>query len=312
MRSSKILILFIVGFLVFGSVGFFGYMLFIKPYTTGSLFSFLHKKNLNTPTKIAVTDPSIAAFESALALQNEGKLLESQAAWQTWLATYPNAPKKKEAMLALGKVNMELLSAPPSDSQQTYTVIKGDSLDRIARKQKSNPELIQRLNHLPNINLQIGEVLFVPQLSTSLEIDKEAGLLILKNNGQFLKSYTLLSFTPQGPQKKGPQTTTIVDRIATTDNKRTAFGNKKYPDSERIILLRSCGAIVSIPAPVAAPSAPSTAVTTVTTNTTTDSTPIAASTATNTPTMPPGFVISTEDMKELFPFVTKETSVTID
>ncbi len=295
-------------------------MLFIKPYTTHSIFSFLHKKSSNAAPKTAVVDPSIVAFESALGLQKAEKLLEAQAAWQTWLATYPNAPKKKEAMLALGNINMELLSAPSSDSQQTYTVVKGDSLDRIARKQKSNPELIQRLNHLPNINLQIGEVLFVPQLSTNLEIDKEAGLLILKNNGQFLKSYTLLSFSAQGPQKKAPQTTTIVDRIATADNKRTAFGNKKYPESERIILLRSCGAIVSAPTPTVTLSTPSTATgtaptaTTVATTTDAIATPDVASRVTNTPppAMPPGFVISTEDMKELFPFVTKETSVTID
>lgn len=296
MRASKIVTLLMVGLLVFGSAGFFGYTLFLKPYTTFSLFS--KKKGEVNPKKV-ILDPSLAAFDAAVALQKAGKLAEAQAAWQTWLASYPEAPQKREALILLGKANMELLcSSATSDQKENYTVIKGDSLDRIARKQKSNPELIQRLNNLPNINLQIGEILFVPQLSTTLEIDRQTGLLILRNHDQFLKSYVLLSFPPVGPQPKPAQATTIVDRIATFGNKRTAFGDKKYPDSERIILLRSCGNIVAAPALSPSPTAaPDTA------NISTTNAP--------TPAMPPGFVISTADMKEIFPFITKETPVTI-
>jgi hypothetical protein len=307
MRSSKILILLIIGLLVFGSVGIFGYVLFIKPYTNHTAFSFFKKRTSGT-SKATITDPSQAGFQAAVELQNAGKLLEAQAAWLTWLANYPNTPRKKEALALLGKANMELLSSPPTEAQENYTVVKGDSLDRIARKQKSNPELIQRLNHLPNINLQIGQVLFVPQLSTSLEIDRPLGIVILKNHDQFLKSYSLLSFPPKGSQKKPPQTTTIVDRIATSGNKRTAFGDKKYPDSERIILLRSSGNIVAAPATPITP-APTTIAPSPNTSTNTVAT---ADVTATTPAMPPGFVLSREDLIELFPFVTKETSVTID
>ncbi|MCF7729782.1 MAG: LysM peptidoglycan-binding domain-containing protein [Chthoniobacterales bacterium] len=307
MRLSKILILFIVGFLVFGSAGIFGYLLFVKPYNNYTLFNFSKKKS-SSASKNALTDPSQAGFEAAVALQNAGKLEEAQTAWLTWLANYPNTPRKKEALVFLGKANMELLSSPPADSKESYTVVKGDSLDRIARKQKSNPELIQRLNNLPNINLQIGEVLFVPELITSLQIDRQSGILILKNHDQFVKSYPLLSFPPKGSQKKPPLTTTIVDRIATSGNKRTAFGDKKYSDSERIILLRSGGNIVAAPA---TPASTNTAPASSTVTTTALSTDTNITTPT-TPAMPPGFVISVEDMKEVFPFVTKETSVTID
>lgn len=310
MRSSKILILFLVGFLVFGSVGIFGYILFIKPYTNFTIFHFLKKQPSPTSKTSSnpITNPSLVDFDAALALQNAGKTLESQAAWLTWLANYPNAPKRKEAMIFLGKANMELFTSPPANSKENYRVVKGDSLDRIARKQKSNPELIQRLNNLPTINLQIGEVLFVPQLDTTLEIDCERGILILKNYGQFLKSYALLSFPHvssqgAGAQKKAPQTTTIVDRIATCGNKRTAFGDKKYPTSERTILLRSGGNIVS--APIAEATIPANSLPGVqmgTTNSTNNAPAVV---------MPPGFVIASDDMKELFPFVSKETSVTI-
>ncbi len=304
MRSSKILILFLVGFLVFGSVAFFGYILFIKPYRNDTLISFFKKKPA-TPSMKHVTDPSIASFDAALGLQNSGKILEAQAAWLTWLANYPNAPRKKEALTLLGKANMDLLSSPPSESKENYTVIKGDSLDRIARKQKSNPELIQRLNNLPNINLQIGEVLFVPELSTELQIDRDAGLLILKNHGQFLKCYPLLSYPAKGTQKKSPQITTILDRITTSENKRTAFGDKKYAASQRIILLRFGGNILTPPPTQVTNERPALD------NNSTAKTPTSGPNTTS-PAMPAGFVISTDDMKEIFPFLSKDTSVRID
>jgi LysM repeat protein len=305
MRSSKILILFLVGFLVFGSAAFFGYILFVKPYRNDTLISFFKKKPETPPSTKNVKDPSIGSFDAALALQNNGKILEAQAAWLTWLANYPNAPRKKEALILLGKVNMDLFSSPPSQSKENYTVIKGDSLDRIARQQKSNPELIQRLNNLPNTNLQIGEVLFVPELNTELEIDRDGGLVILKNHGKFLKCYPLLSYPAKGTQKKPPQTTTILDRITTSGNKRTAFGDKKYAASQRIILLRSGGNILTPSSTQVKNDNPALDNSSTTNNLT--SVPNTRPSA-----MPAGFVISNDDMKEIFPFLSKETSVKID
>lgn len=192
---------------------------------------------------------------------------------------------------------MEVLCSPSTTANKsTYTVVKGDSLDRIARKQKSNPELIQRINGLPNINLQIGQVLVIPEVKTSVELDRQQGLMIVRNNDQFLKSYPLLSFPPMGAQKN-PVETVVIDRIATVGNKRTAFGDKKYPESEQIIILRSCGNIVT-------PPNSNTAATTTTPADTTAATAV-------TPVMPPGFVLSDADMREIFPFITKNTPVTV-
>ncbi len=299
MRFWKILILLLVGLLVFGSLGLWGYTLFVKPYAAESILSFLTKKKSNPPVTTTPVDPSIGDFQAALKLQQEGKLLEAQGAWQQWLSLYPSNPKRKEALLQLGKINMELFSTPSASSVEMYTVIKGDSLDRIARKRKSNPELIQRLNHLPSINLQIGELLYVPTLNTSLQIDRRAGLLILKNNDQLLKSYSLLSAPPQHVQsneKQSPSTTTLLDMIATAENKRIAFGNKKYPQSNRVLLLRSHEAIVTAPQEETPASS-------------TQGTPSTAAS-----TLPPSanFVISVDDMKELFPFLTKESSIVIN
>lgn len=305
MRPSKILILFLVGFFVFGSAGFFAYKLFWKPYrntpsqSTCNLCSFFKKAKNSTPAAPSPTpDPSLRDFEAAVALQQAGKLLEAQQALQTWLQAYPNSVKKNEALNLLGKINMEQLCSPASSAdKESYTVVKGDSLDRIARKQKSNAELIQKVNALSGINLQIGEVLLIPQLQITVDIDHQAGLLTLRNHGQFLKSYTLLSTPATGPEQK-PLETIIVDKMAMNGTKRTAFGDKKYPESEQIILLRSAGSIVTVP-PAAATAAP---------NTFSTSTNAAVASPT---VMPSGFVVSPNDMREIFPFAGKNTPVTI-
>ncbi|MFI0347793.1 MAG: LysM peptidoglycan-binding domain-containing protein [Chthoniobacterales bacterium] len=301
MKTSKILILLGVALLVFGSAAFCGYELFLKPYGIGyNSHRFFHKKT-ETPTIVApAPDPSLAAFDAAVALQNLGKLMEAQTSWQTWLQAYPDSSKRSAAMAALGKINMELLcSASSTANKDCYTVIKGDSLARIASRQKSSAELIQHVNRLPNINLQIGELLLIPRLQISIDIDRNAHLLTLLDHDQFLKNYTLLSTPDTGPSKT-PITTNIVDKTAMVGGKRAAFGDKKYLESERTIILRSSGNIVTAPATMRAAS--SSAIT---------STNAEASSTSASQGMPSGYVLSATDINEIFPFVGKETPVTI-
>lgn len=291
--SKKIFILVGVAIFVFGSASLSAYLLFFKPYSS---FHFFHSKK-ETPKQLApAPDQGEVSFNAAVTLQNAGKLEEAISAWNIWLQAYPNSKKAPEALQNLGTANLELLrSASTAGGKESYIVVKGDSLARISAKKKSNPELIQQVNGLPNINLQIGQELFIPQLQMSVVIDRSKKLLLLQNGEQFFKSYPLLSAPPSSNGKES--TTLIVDKIATSGNKRVAFGDKKYPTSERVIILRSSGNIVAIPTEVATiPSTPET------TN---------ATAATLPPTMPPGFVISTTDMSEIFPLLNKNASVTV-
>ena len=295
MRSSKILILAGLAFVIFGSAGLCAYLLFVKPYSS---FHFFHSKQATVKT-VPAPDQGETAFNTALALQSSGKLEEAITAWKAWLQAYPESKKVSEGLTNLGKANLDLLRFPSvAGGKESYRVVKGDSLDRIANKKKSNAELIQQVNALPNINLQIGQELFIPQLQMTIALDRAKKLLILQNGDQFFKSYSLLS-TPPTTSKE--TTTLIVEKIAMAGNKRVAFGDKKYPASERLIILRSCGNIVAAPAE-ASPGGPVTAVTADTSTNAAVATP---------PAMPPGFVVSTSDMSEIFPLVNKAAAVTI-
>lgn len=293
MRSSKILILIGVAFLIFGSAALFAYLLFVKPYSSFHLF---HPKKA-VAKQASMPNQGETAFDAALTLQNSGKPEEAIIAWKAWLQAYPESKKAPEAFSNLGKANLDLLRSPSTaGGKESYIVVKGDSLDRIANKKKSNAELIQQVNSLPNINLQIGQELFIPQLQMTIVLDRAKKLLTLQNGDQFFKSYSLLS-TPPATNSKGA-TTLVVDKVAMNANKRVAFGDKKYPASERIIILRSCGNIVTAPSEAA------------------PATSTAADTSTNTPAatppaMPPGFVISTSDMSEIFPLINKAASVSV-
>jgi len=290
MQSKKIFILVGVALFVFGSAGLCAYLLFVKPYSSFHLFHFHKQAAVKTAP---IPDQGETAFQSALALQNSGKSEEAVNAWKAWLQAYPESKKAPEALENLGKANLDLLRSPSTaGGKESYIVVKGDSLDRIAIKKKSNAELIQQVNGLPNINLQIGQELFIPQLQMNIVVDREKKLLTLQNGDQFFKSYQLLSAPPSTTKETA---TIIVDKVAMNGNKRVAFGDKKYPTSERIIILRSCGNIVAAPA-----EAPS--ITTPTDGSTT---------ATAAPAMPPGFVLSTSDMSEVFPLVNKAASVTV-
>ncbi len=287
MQSKKIFILIGVALFVFGSAGLATYLLFIKPYSS---FHFFHSKKAVVKAAPA-PDQSETAFQSALALQNSGKLEEATTAWKAWLQAYPESKKAPEAVSNLGKVNLDLLHSPSvAGGKESYAVVKGDSLARIASKKKSNAELIQVVNGLPNINLQIGQELFIPQLNITVVLDREKKSLTLLNGDQFFKSYALLSAPPT--TNSNETTTVIVDKVAMSGNKRVAFGDKKYPASDRIIILRSSGNIVAAPAATAS------------------GIPTEGSTA-STVAMPLGFVVSASDMSELFPLVNKAASVTV-
>jgi LysM repeat protein len=305
MKTFKLLTLLFLGAVIFGSTGYFSYELFIKPSRVEREEKALQAAApLPTPTP----DPALPEFQRLKSLQGSGKLTEARDGWALWISKYTNSRLLHEARQQLGAASMALLFQPDSTHVVSYTVVKGDSLARIASKHQSNAELIQKANELPNINLQIGQQLVIPALQISIELDRLAKKLTLLNNGIFLKEYSLLS-TPLAPKQPETRNSKVLDKVATSGTKRIAFGDKAYPESERSILLIQAPAIIAMP-PLAAP--------------TTTPTPVVAGTSTNAPTpssspsaapsaapFPGGYVLSPSDLLEIFPLVSRNTPVII-
>lgn len=305
MRTFKTITLLLLGLMIFGSAGYFGYQLFIKP-------SRLEKKEkaaaiAATPTP--TPDPGAHELQRLKSLRASGDNVGARDGLKTWIDSHPQSPLMKEARMELGGANLILLFQSSGNPEViTYTVVKGDSLAKIASKQKSNAELIQKANNLSSINLQIGQQLVIPSLKTSLELDRKAKSLTLLDNGILVKEYPLLS-SPSAPTKAVPALITkILDKLANAGNKRVAFGDKAYAQSERIILLAGnspiVGVEISVPVPAPTPVTPPPAQT--------SQNPNSSPSPTTSPLpLPPGYILSKEDLLEIFPLVSRNTPVII-
>jgi LysM repeat protein len=309
MRTFKTLTLLILGLLIFGSAGYFGYILFIKPARAERREK---AAEAVAPAPKATPDPAIPEFQRLKRLQATGVTPSLRDSWNTWIEANPKSPLLPEGRRLLGSANMALIFQPNENpSLTTYTVVKGDSLAKIASKQHSNAELIQKANQLPGINLQIGQQLVIPQLKLSLELDRAAKTLTLLDNGNYLKEYPLLS-APPAPSTPAKISTKVLDKSAIAGSKRLAFGDKSYATSEKSILIAQAPAIVAapeVPAPTAAPvqSSPSPSV-----DGGTNVSPAPVATATPTPPpMPPGYVLGNADLQEVFALVSRNTPVII-
>ena len=309
MRTFKTLTLLILGLLIFGSAGYFGYILFIKPARAERKEK---AAEAVAPAPKATPDPAIPEFQRLKKLQATGVTPSLRDSWNNWIEANPKSPLLPEGRRLLGSANMALIFQPNENpSLITYTVVKGDSLAKIASKQHSNAELIQKANQLPGINLQIGQQLVIPQLKLSLELDRAAKTLTLLDNGNYLKEYPLLS-APPAPSTPAKISTKVLDKSAIAGSKRLAFGDKAYATSEKSILIAQAPAIVAapeVPAPTAAPvqSSPSPSV-----DGGTNVSPAPVATAPPTPPpMPPGYVLGNADLQEVFALVSRNTPVII-
>ncbi len=253
----------------------------------------LKPKKLDVQEKLAVAeaastpppDPAIAAFE-ALKPQLELNTPEAVAAIHAYLQSYPESAGARDARAALGRINAAAFFAPVAGlGKVEYSVVSGDSLVKIASKFKTSAELIYRVNGLTTINLKIGQPLLVPQIDTSLVIDRGAQSVTVRNNGEFFKEYTPLSFKLPPSVASGKIETKVNDKFMMKGSDRLAFGSKDYETGDRWIMLGTGGlALRSLPAPP------------------TEGTP---------PPPPPGIVFTPEEAAEIFVLVTRGTPVII-
>ena len=117
-----------------------------------------------------------------------------------------------------------------------YIVQRGDVLDRVAHKTKSDAELIYQANNLDRIMLRIGQKLEIPQVDFSIEVHLATKKLAVRNHGQFFKTYPLADARPL-PKKNGDIHTKIQEKIAFHDGRRVMFGSKDYAASSRSLTL---------------------------------------------------------------------------
>ncbi len=261
---------------IFGAAGWFAYQIYVKPEKLDREAAI---QEAEAPPPTPPPDYSLPALQKAVELKKAGQLAEARQALLDFLAQYPQSTGLADAKNALGEINTQFVfTSMPAPDKLDYTVVSGDSLVKIASKTKASAELILRSNNLATIDLQIGQQLRIPQLDTAIVIDRAAKTLTLLNNGEFFKEYPLLAV--QG----SPTQTEIKDKVALHGSERVAFGDRNWIGSDRWLMLGSANLVIrGLPEPEDG----------------------------SEPAIPPGIVVSQEDIEEIFPLVGRGTPVSI-
>ncbi|MEP6821425.1 MAG: LysM peptidoglycan-binding domain-containing protein [Chthoniobacterales bacterium] len=234
----KWLFVLLLAVIIFGSAGFFGYHLIVKPE-----LAIRAERNGEVP-EIARVDNSRPEFEAAAKLRQDGKLAEARGALIAFLQKFPNSQHSEEAKDILGEVNMSiLLSKYPSPEKGEYVVKRGDVLARVAAKNKTTPELIMRTNNLSGTMLHTGEKLLISHPDFSLFIQRKEKSIVLLDKGAFFKRYRARSANLTAKQASRV-TTRVAETMAWRNGQRVGFGTKEYLGSARWIRLAASGYVL--------------------------------------------------------------------
>ena len=166
-----------------------------------------------TPVMASNRADQASALAEAEASRKTGRLQEAREKAQAALEQAAGDPAQvQEAEKLLGAIHTELIMTPRPMAEKTdYTVLEGDSLDKIARKYGTTVELIQKSNNVRGALIRAGDRLRVFSGAWAIRVNKTRNDLLLTLDGKFFKRYQVgtgeYSKTPVGEFK-------IVDRIA--------------------------------------------------------------------------------------------------
>ena len=225
----KWLFVLLLALMIFGGAAWFGYNTFVKEEIA------VKKEQRGEVTPAPTPDIGLPEFQAAAQLRQEGKLVEARDALIAFIQKYPAGLHVEEAKDLLGEVNVDiLLSRYPSPEKAEYVVRSGDVLAKIARKLKTTPELIMRMNNMSGTMLHIGEHLLISHPDFSLVIQRKANLVVLLNHGAFFKQYHVreAKLAPKQPSKI---TGKVAETMAWKGGKRIGIGNKDYLTTTRWI-----------------------------------------------------------------------------
>ncbi len=124
--------------------------------------------------------------------EGQQQFVEARNMYKTLLEKFPESPLIAKTQAKLGNVNVSLLFSPVvTDLDDTREVKPGDTLGKIASGSGTTIEFIKRANGLKNDIIRPGQKLKVPTGHFSIVVDKSQNQLLLTENNQFIKTYTV-------------------------------------------------------------------------------------------------------------------------
>src|ERR1700745_949835 len=223
----KWLFVLLLALVIFGGAAWFGYNSFVKEEIA------VKKEQSGEGTPPPAPDVGLPEFQAAAQLRQDGKLTDAREALIAFIQKYPSGKHLDEARDLLGEVNIDiLLSRHPSPEKIEYTVKPGDVLAKIARKLKTTPEMIMRMNNMSGTMLHIGEHLLISHPDFSIVIQRKPNLVVVLNHGTFFRQYHVREAKVSGKQP-AKISAKVAETTAWMDGKRVGIGSKEDPASTR-------------------------------------------------------------------------------
>ncbi|HST30625.1 MAG TPA: LysM peptidoglycan-binding domain-containing protein [Chthoniobacterales bacterium] len=229
----KWLFVLFLAIIIFGGAAWFGYNFVFKEDIQ------VAKEQRGEVTPEPRIDLTLPEYEAAAKLRQDGKMPEARAALSSFVQKYPTSSHADQAKDLLGEINVSIfLSRTPSPEKEEYIVKPGDVLAKVARKVKTTPELIMRMNNMSGTMLHIGEHLLISHPDFAIVIQRKLKVLVVLNHGGFFKQYHIQE--EKLPTKTPSKVTTkVIEVQAWRDGKRVGFGTKEFIGSTRWVRLAS-------------------------------------------------------------------------
>ena len=138
-----------------------------------------------------------------------------------WCAEAPATPIETAAFRAL-------VSTALDPHSMAYEIKPGDNLTKIAKAYHVTPEILMKINQLPDNKLMPGKKIKIPAGQLSVVVDKSQNTLIFKVDEEVLKTYTVSTgannITPVGVFKI---TDKLVHPTWYKNGQKIPYGNPK-------------------------------------------------------------------------------------
>ena len=120
------------------------------------------------------------------------EIVEARAMYRTLLDKFPESPLLAKTQSRLGEVNVALLFSPVvTELDGVHQVEAGDTLGKIAANAGTTVEYLKRANGLANDVIRPQQKLKIPKGKFGIVVDKSQNQLLLTENNQFIKTYTV-------------------------------------------------------------------------------------------------------------------------
>jgi lipoprotein-anchoring transpeptidase ErfK/SrfK len=154
------------------------------------LFTLLSRNKSNSFKNLSKSPSISAVLIKAKEAQAKGDFLEAKQEYQKLISDFPNSQEVMNWIRKVEEFNIKILFSPKTDSRSIlYEIKPGDTLSKIAREFNTTIDLLKKSNDFKDDKIIPGRKIKVWVKPFSILVYKSQNILILKSDGEIIKTY---------------------------------------------------------------------------------------------------------------------------